>query len=229
MAEPIIQISNANIYQGGSLVLQDVSLTVNKGEFVYLVGKTGSGKSSLLKTLYGELPLTEGEGTVAGFQLRGLDWKKVPYLRRNLGVVFQDFQLLTDRNVNDNLRFVLKATGWTDDKLITEKIADVLDKVGLKAKGFKYPFELSGGEQQRIDIARALLNSPKLILADEPTGNLDPETSDEIMNLLFHISRDYNTTILMASHDYIVVQKFPARMIRTERGRVIDNATITIE
>ena len=229
MAEPIIQISNANIYQGGSLVLQDVSLTVNKGEFVYLVGKTGSGKSSLLKTLYGELPLTEGEGTVAGYQLRGLDWKKVPYLRRNLGVVFQDFQLLTDRNVNDNLRFVLKATGWTDDKLITEKIADVLDKVGLKAKGFKYPFELSGGEQQRIDIARALLNSPKLILADEPTGNLDPETSDEIMNLLFHISRDYNTTILMASHDYIVVQKFPARMIRTERGRVIDNATITIE
>ncbi len=229
MAEPIIELSNANIYQGGSLVLQDVTLTVNKGEFVYLVGKTGTGKSSLLKTLYGELPLTEGNGMVAGFQLRGLDWKKVPYLRRNLGVVFQDFQLLTDRNVNDNLKFVLKATGWTDDKLITEKIADVLEKVGLKAKGFKYPFELSGGEQQRIDIARALLNSPKLILADEPTGNLDPETSDEIMNLLFHICKDYNTTILMASHDYIVVQKFPARMIRTERGRVLDNATITIE
>lgn len=222
-------MSHANIYQGDSLVLQDVNLTVNKGEFVYLVGKTGTGKSSLLKTLYGELQLREGEGEVAGFKLRDLNWKKVPYLRRNLGVIFQDFQLLTDRNVNNNLKFVLRATGWTDEKLMDEKIMDVLDKVGLKAKGFKMPYEMSGGEQQRIDIARALLNSPKLILADEPTGNLDPETSDEIMNLLFNISRDYNTSIVMASHDYIVVQKFPARMIRTERGRVIDNATITIE
>ncbi len=229
MAEVIIELHNVNIYQGNNLVLQDVNLTVNKGEFVYLVGKTGTGKSSLLKTLYGELPLTEGEGTIAGFSLKGMDWKKVPYLRRNLGVVFQDFQLLTDRNVNDNLKFVLKATGWTDEKLMDEKIMDVLDKVGLKAKGFKMPFELSGGEQQRIDIARALLNSPKLILADEPTGNLDPETSDEIMSLLVSISRDYNTTILMASHDYIVVQKFPARMIRTERGKVIDNATISMD
>ena len=229
MAEPIIELHNVNIYQGNNLILQDVNLVVNKGEFVYLVGKTGTGKSSLLKTLYGELALTEGDGTVAGFPLRGLDWKKVPYLRRNLGVVFQDFQLLTDRNVNDNLKFVLRATGWTDEKLMDEKIMDVLDKVGLKAKGFKMPFELSGGEQQRIDIARALLNSPKLILADEPTGNLDPETSDEIMNLLFQISRDYNTAVVMASHDYIVVQKFPARMIRTERGRVVDNATISMQ
>ncbi|RYY55180.1 MAG: ATP-binding cassette domain-containing protein [Chitinophagaceae bacterium] len=229
MPEAIIEISNANIYQGENLVLQDVNLTVNKGEFVYLVGKTGTGKSSLLKTLYGELTLTEGEATVAGFSIRNIDWRKVPYLRRNLGVVFQDFQLLTDRNVNDNLKFVLKATGWTDHKLMDEKILDVLDKVGLKAKGFKMPFELSGGEQQRIDIARALLNSPRLILADEPTGNLDPETSDEIMTLLFHISRDFNTAIVMATHDYIVVQKFPARMIRTERGRVVDNATITME
>lgn len=229
MPEPIIELSHVNIYQGNNLVLQDVNLTVNKGEFVYLVGKTGTGKSSLLKTLYGELTLTEGEGRVAGFSLRGLDWKRLPYLRRTLGVVFQDFQLLTDRNVNNNLKFVLKATGWTDEKLMDEKILDVLDKVGLKAKGFKMPFELSGGEQQRVDIARALLNSPRLILADEPTGNLDPETSDEIMNLLFHISKDFNTTIVMATHDYIVVQKFPARTIKTERGKVIDNATITIE
>jgi cell division transport system ATP-binding protein len=229
MSEPIIEINHANIYQGNSPVLQDVNLRVNKGEFVYLVGKTGTGKSSLLKTLYGELPLTEGEAIVAGFNIKGLTWKKVPYLRRNLGVVFQDFQLLTDRNVNNNLKFVLKATGWKDERLMDEKIADVLDKVGLKAKGFKMPFELSGGEQQRVDIARALLNSPKLILADEPTGNLDPETSDEIMNLLFHISRDFNTAIVMATHDYIVVQKFPARMIRTEKGRVLDNATITID
>ena len=229
MAEPIIEISHANIYQGNNLILQDVNLIVHKGEFVYLVGKTGTGKSSLLKTLYGELTLTEGEATVAGFEIRNIDWRKVPYLRRTLGVVFQDFQLLTDRNVNNNLKFVLKATGWTDEKLMDEKILDVLDKVGLKSKGFKMPFELSGGEQQRVDIARALLNSPKLILADEPTGNLDPETSDEIMNLLFHISRDFNTSIVMATHDYIVVQKFPARTIKTEKGRVIDNATITIE
>lgn len=229
MAEPIIELKDVNIYQGNNLVLQNVNLTVNKGEFVYLVGKTGTGKSSLLKTLYGELELTEGEGTVAGFSLRGLDWKKVPFLRRNLGVVFQDFQLLTDRNVNDNLKFVLKATGWTDVKLMDEKIADVLDKVGLKSKGFKMPFELSGGEQQRVDIARALLNSPKLILADEPTGNLDPETSDEIMNLLFQIARDYHTTIVMATHDYIVVNKYPARTIRTEKGQVTDNATISID
>lgn len=229
MSEPIIELKNVNIYQGNNLILQGVNLTVNKGEFVYLVGKTGTGKSSLLKTLYGELELKEGEATVAGFNLKSLDWKKVPYLRRNLGVVFQDFQLLTDRNVNDNLKFVLRATGWTDEKLMNEKIADVLDKVGLRSKGFKMPFELSGGEQQRVDIARALLNSPKLILADEPTGNLDPETSDEIMNLIFQISRDYNTAVVMASHDYIVVQKFPARMIRTERGRVVDNATINIE
>ncbi|MBM3922756.1 MAG: ATP-binding cassette domain-containing protein [Sphingomonadales bacterium] len=229
MSDAIIDLRNVNIYQGDSLVLADVQLTVNKGEFVYLVGKTGTGKSSLLKTLYGELPLVAGEANVAGFSLKGLDWKKVPYLRRNLGVVFQDFQLLTDRNVNENLKFVLQATGWTDERQITEKIADVLDKVGLKSKGFKMPFELSGGEQQRVDIARALLNSPKLILADEPTGNLDPETSDEIMRLLFQICRDYNTTVVMATHDYIVVQKFPARLIRTELGKVVDNATIDVQ
>lgn len=227
MAETIVSVRNANIYQGESMVLQDVNLAVDKGEFVYLVGRTGAGKSSLLKTLYGELPLREGQASVVGYNLRELTWKTVPYLRRNMGVVFQDFQLLTDRNVNDNLKFVLKAIGWKDEKLMNEKIADVLDKVGLKSKGFKMTFEMSGGEQQRVDIARALLNSPKLILADEPTGNLDPETSDEIMNLLITIAKDYGTSVIMATHDYIVIQKFPARMIRTEGGRVIDNATIT--
>jgi cell division transport system ATP-binding protein len=224
MPETVVTVSNANIYQGGNLILQDVNFAVEKGEFVYLVGKTGTGKSSLLKTLYGELPLKEGNATVAGYDLRKMDWKKVPYLRRMLGVIFQDFQLLTDRSVHQNLRFVLRATGWKDEKLIEEKINDVLDKVGLKSKGFKMPYEMSGGEQQRVDIARALLNSPKLILADEPTGNLDPETSDEIMQLLFQICRDYGTSIIMATHDFIVINRYPSRMLTTERSRVFDSA-----
>ena len=229
MAEKILALRKANVYQGNSLILQDVNISIDKGEFVYLVGKTGTGKSSLLKTLYGELPLTEGEGEVVGFNLKELTWKTVPYLRRTIGIVFQEFQLLTDRNVHDNLEFVLQATGWQDKKLMEEKIADVLDKVGLKTKGFKYPFELSGGEQQRVDLARALLNSPKLILADEPTGNLDPETSDEIMNLLFNISKEFGSAVVMATHDYMVINKFPGRTMKTEKGRVIDNATISID
>lgn len=224
MSETVVSLKNVNIYQGNSLILQDVNFTINKGEFVYLVGKTGTGKSSLLKTLYGELTLTEGEASVVGFNLRGMDWKKVPFLRRNLGVVFQDFQLLTDRNVHENLKFVLKATGWKDESLMEEKIADVLEKVGLKSKGFKMPFEMSGGEQQRVEIARALLNSPKLVLADEPTGNLDPETSDEIMQLLFQIAKDYGTSVVMATHDFIVINRYPSRMLKTENGRVADSA-----
>lgn len=228
MSQSIIELTNVNIYQGQSLILSDVNISVGKGEFVYLVGKTGTGKSSLLKTLYGDLEFREGEGWVAGHNLKELTWKTVPFLRRNLGVVFQDFQLLTDRDVNENLKFVLKATGWKDEKLMDDKIGDVLDKVNLKTKGFKMPFELSGGEQQRIDVARALLNSPKLILADEPTGNLDPETSDEIMQLLFNICKDYNTTIVMATHDYMVINKFPARTIKTEHGKVIDNASVSM-
>lgn len=228
MSEVIVSLKNAEIYQGNSLILGEVNIEVLKGEFVYLVGKTGTGKSSLLKTLYGDLDLKSGEGTVVDYDLKKMDWKKVPFLRRNLGVIFQDFQLLTDRNVNDNMLFVLKATGWKDKKLMDDKIADVLEKVGLKTKGFKMPFELSGGEQQRVGIARALLNSPKLILADEPTGNLDPGTSDEIMNLLVSICRDYRTAIIMATHDYRVIQKFPSRTIKTEKGRVIDNATVYI-
>ena len=222
MSEIVVQIEHANIYQSGSLILQDVNLNVQKGEFVYLVGKTGTGKSSLLKTLYGELTLTEGVGHVVGFNLKEMDWKKLPFLRRNLGVVFQDFQLLSDRNVNENLSFVLKATGWQDEQLIQQKIDDVLNKVGLQNKGFKMTYEMSGGEQQRVDISRAMLNAPKMILADEPTGSLDPETSDEIMHLLFQIAKEDGTAIIMATHDYMVVNKFPARTLTTEGGRLVE-------
>ncbi|PZP52657.1 MAG: phosphonate ABC transporter ATP-binding protein [Pseudopedobacter saltans] len=223
MAENVISVKNANIYQGQNLVLQNVYFSVQAGEFLYLVGKTGTGKSSLLKTLYGELPLKEGEAEVAGFDIKTLNWKTVPYLRRKLGVVFQDFNLLTDRNVYKNLEFVLKATGWKDKALMDDKINEVLDKVGLKSKSFKMPFEMSGGEQQRVDIARALLNSPKLILADEPTGNLDPETSDEIMQLLTSISRDFGTAVVMATHDFIVIENYPSRILKTEKGAVLDS------
>ncbi len=216
----IVTLMQANIYQGNSLVLNNVNLEVDKGEFIYMIGKTGTGKSSLLKTLYGDLYLKEGEGNVAGFNLKELTWQKIPLLRRNLGIVFQDFRLLTDRDVYDNLEFVLKATGWKDKVMMREKIENVLAKVGLKNKGSKMPYEMSGGEQQRVDIARALLNNPKLILADEPTGNLDPDTTDEIMQLLFNICRDFQTAFIMATHDYGIIQKYPARVVRIEHGQV---------
>ena len=227
-ATSIVSLAHVNIYQGENLVLSNVNLEVGTGEFIYLIGKTGTGKSSLLKTLYGDLYLRQGEGTVADFNLKDLTWKKVPLLRRNLGIVFQDFRLLTDRNVHDNLEFVLKATGWKDKNLINEKIENVLTKVGLKNKGVKMPYEMSGGEQQRVDIARALLNNPKLILADEPTGNLDPETTDEIMQLLFNICRDYQTAFIMATHDYTIIQKYPARVVKIENGEIKEITVVGI-
>ncbi|SFN82199.1 cell division ATP-binding protein FtsE [Salegentibacter flavus] len=221
MSETILDLKNAAIYQRESLILSEVDVTVNKGEFVYLIGKTGTGKSSFMKTLYGDLPLTEGEGTIVDYNLRTLKEKDIPYLRRKLGVVFQDFKLLTDRNIKNNLLFVLKATGWKDQKAIEHKIDEVLDKVGMKSKGFKYPYQLSGGEQQRVAIARALLNDPELILADEPTGNLDTQTSVEVMEVLQEISKNGNT-ILMATHDYALLLKYPSKTLKCDGQRVFE-------
>jgi cell division transport system ATP-binding protein len=222
MSNAIISIKNASIFQSFNPVLTGVNLEIEKGEFIYLIGKTGSGKSSLLKMIYGDVELAEGTATVADFQLNHIKQKQIPFLRRKLGIVFQDFQLLTDRSVNANLLFVLQATGWKDKNKMKERITEVLDKVGLATKGFKMPHELSGGEQQRIVIARALLNDPEIILADEPTGNLDPETSEGIMRLLFDISRS-NRAVLMATHNYTLIEKFPARILKCERGKLIDS------
>ena len=217
----IIDINSAKIFQKKNLILQNVNLQIQPSEFVYLIGKTGAGKSTLLKTLYGDLPLIEGEATVCGFDLKTIKRKKVPFLRRKIGIVFQDFQLLTDRSVKDNLQFVLKATGWKDKAKMEARITEVLENVGLGTKGYKFPHELSGGEQQRVVIARALLNEPDAILADEPTGNLDPETSEEIMKLLFDISKK-GKAILMATHDFQLMEKFKSRTIKCENSTLVN-------
>ncbi len=221
----VIKLEGVDVYQQKHLVLSSVNLHINPGEFVFLIGQTGSGKSSLLKIIYGDLHISNGNGLVAGFDLKKLTEKDIPYLRRKLGIVFQDFQLLTDRTIEQNLEFVMKATGWKDQKLISERILDVLEKVGLRSKIKKMPHELSGGEQQRVVIARALLNDPELILADEPTGNLDPETSEEIVTLLKQISQS-GTAVLMASHDYHIIRTFPSRIIKCEVGQVHEDVKI---
>lgn len=221
MEAPILQLKDVAVYQNNNLILSNINLAIGKGELVYLIGKTGSGKSSLIKLLYGDLPLTQGQGKVVGFNLKKLNEDKIPLLRRKLGVVFQDFKLLTDRSVYDNLAFVLKATGWTDKIAIKNRIKEVLTKVKMETKDFKFPHELSGGEQQRVAIARALLNNPELILADEPTGNLDPETSVEIMQVLKEINAS-GRTILMATHNYALILKFPSKTLKCDGERVFE-------
>ena len=221
MSETVLKLKDAAIYQGENLVLSDVTLEMQKGDFVYLIGKTGTGKSSFMKTLYGDLELNEGEGFIVDFDLPTLKEQDIPFLRRKLGIVFQDFKLLNDRTVNANLAFVLKATGWSDKEKIDAKIEEVLDRVGMKTKEFKFPYELSGGEQQRVAIARALLNDPELILADEPTGNLDPQTSIEVMEVLQDLNKKGHT-ILMATHDYALLLKYPSKTLKCDANKVYE-------
>lgn len=225
MSDIVIDLSHVSIFHHHHLVLNDVNLHVERGEFVYLIGKTGSGKSSLVRMLYGDLPLKDGEAHIAGFNLKTMKKNEIPKMRRKLGIVFQDFQLLTDRTAKDNLIFYLRATGWTEKVKMEERVSDVLSKVGLGTKGFKLPHELSGGEQQRLVIARALLNDPDLILADEPTGNLDPETSNEIMNLLFEVSKNARA-VVMVTHNYGLIEKFPARIVKVDQGKVLEATSV---
>lgn len=227
MSQPVLSLKNASIFQRENLILSDVTVSVQEGEFVYLIGKTGTGKSSFMKTLYGDLPLLKGEGEIVGYDLPTLKEKDIPFLRRKLGVVFQDFKLLNDRTVKDNLMFVLTATGWKDKSEMDSKIDEVLDKVGMKTKSFKYPYQLSGGEQQRVAIARALLNDPELILADEPTGNLDPQTSVEVMEVLQEINKNGNT-ILMATHDYALILKYPSKTLKCDDQQVFEVVQKTV-
>lgn len=227
MSQPVLFLKNASIFQRENLILSNVSVTIEKGEFVYLIGKTGTGKSSFMKTLYGDLPLQKGEGEIVGYNLATLQEKDIPFLRRKLGVVFQDFKLLNDRTVKDNLLFVLTATGWKDKAAMITKMEEVLDKVDMKTKAFKYPYQLSGGEQQRVAIARALLNDPELILADEPTGNLDPQTSVEVMEVLQEINKNGNT-ILMSTHDYALILKYPSKTLKCDETQIFEVVQKTV-
>ncbi len=219
--DTIIDFNKVSITQADNLVLSDVTFSVKKGEFLYLIGKVGSGKTSLIKTMNAQLDVKEGEAIVSGFDLKTLKRKEVPGLRRKLGIVFQDFQLLSDRNVYDNLLFVLKATGWKNKKEMDDRIVDVLNRVGLVFKGYKMPHQISGGEQQRVVIARSLLNDPEIILADEPTGNLDPDTSEEILKLLMEISHS-GRAVIMATHNYTLLKKYTSRTLKCEKGKVTE-------
>ena len=227
MSQTILSLKNVSIYQENNLILSDINLEVQKGEFLYFIGKTGSGKSSIMKVLYADLPLKEGEGTIVDYDLNTLKEKDIPYLRRKIGIVFQDFKLLSDRNIKENLLFVLKATGWVDLVEMNNQIQEVLDRVGMVNFASKMPHQLSGGEQQRVAIARALLNDPELILADEPTGNLDPKTSVEVMELLRKINAN-GKTIVMATHDYALLMKFPSKTLKCEDNKLFEVVQRTV-
>jgi cell division transport system ATP-binding protein len=227
MSQVVLALKDVTIYQEHKVILSQVNIEVNHGEFIYIIGKTGTGKSSFMKTLYGDLALTEGEGHVVEYDLATLEEKDIPYLRRKIGIVFQDFKLLPDRSVSDNMLFVLKATGWTDTTEMQNKIDEVLDKVGMKGFATKMPHQLSGGEQQRVAIARALLNDPELILADEPTGNLDPQTSVEVLEVLKNINAN-GKTIIMATHDYALLMKYPSKTLKCEDGAIFEVVQRTV-